>query len=62
MFQIGPYWINPHHIVYCQDRPDLPQPVIHVYMQYVGGDLGTCLTLEAQDRETLLAWLQRQPS
>jgi hypothetical protein len=62
MLQIGPYWINPQHIVYCHDQPDLPQPTISVYLRYVGGDMGTCLTLEAQDREAMLAWLQQHRS
>ena len=62
MLHIGPYWINPQHLVYCEDHPDLPQPTISAYLHYVGGDSGTCLTLQAQDRETLLVWLERQRS
>ena len=50
MFQIGKYWINPQHIVYCIDHPDLPQPTVHVLLRHVGGDRQTCLTLKAQDR------------
>jgi hypothetical protein len=62
MLQIGPYWINPRHIVYCEDHPDYPQPMIHVYLCAVGGDQGTCLTLLAQDRDAILAWLRRHRS
>ena len=57
---IGPYWINPQHIVYCHDRPDLLEPMLHVYLRYIGGNAETAIILQGQDREAMLAWLEEQ--
>jgi hypothetical protein len=60
MLQIGSYWINPQHIVYCKDSTEPTVHTLTVYLTAVGGAESTYVHLQGADRDTMLGWLHRE--